>query len=226
MTEDEELVERINRAVREAMQSPVGQQALDNAVAAAQTTAKANSSTGSSKKEWTDPELMLDHWHKYEEIAMHFNDLLIRFRTQALGGLAAVIAIGAGFVKEAKGPAAIDLPVFFGVLWIFWIALWVLDRYYAGLLEGAVGEITKFEAATDGRILMSTKIESTLRGGRASCIAHTFYALIAVGLVVLAGGTLWQAMNPEAKLATAAVPLPVTFTVDTYLADKKRDASP
>jgi hypothetical protein len=29
-------------------------------------------------------------WEKYEEITMHFNDLIIRLRTQALAGVAAV----------------------------------------------------------------------------------------------------------------------------------------
>jgi hypothetical protein len=29
-------------------------------------------------------------WTKYEDIAMHFNDLLIRLRTQALGAIAAL----------------------------------------------------------------------------------------------------------------------------------------
>jgi hypothetical protein len=32
-------------------------------------------------------------WQKYEDIAMHFNDLLIRLRTQALGAIAALTTI-------------------------------------------------------------------------------------------------------------------------------------
>ena len=35
-------------------------------------------------------------WVEYEKIAMHFNDLLIKLRTQSLGGLAAI-----GFVTLA-----------------------------------------------------------------------------------------------------------------------------
>ena len=44
------------------------------------------------RKQWDDPELVLDQWYKYEQIAMHFNDLLMRFRTQALAGLAGRVA--------------------------------------------------------------------------------------------------------------------------------------
>jgi hypothetical protein len=34
-----------------------------------------------------------NRWLEYEKITMHFNDLLIRLRIQALGGLAAICAI-------------------------------------------------------------------------------------------------------------------------------------
>jgi hypothetical protein len=52
-------------------------------------------------EEWSIKEL----WEKYEEIAMHFNDLLIRLRTQALGGVAALSAIVGIFGKS--GTAAL-----------------------------------------------------------------------------------------------------------------------
>lgn len=42
-------------------------------------------------KEGTD---VFEVWTKYEDIAMHFNDLLIKLRTQALGGVAAISALG------------------------------------------------------------------------------------------------------------------------------------
>jgi hypothetical protein len=39
-------------------------------------------------------------WEKYEQIAMHFNDLLIKLRTQALAGVAAISAIVGVFAKS------------------------------------------------------------------------------------------------------------------------------
>jgi hypothetical protein len=33
----------------------------------------------------------MELWGKYEDIAMHFNELLIRLRTQALGAVATIV---------------------------------------------------------------------------------------------------------------------------------------
>ena len=45
---------------------------------------------------------LLEVWKKYEDIAMHFNDLIMRWRLQAMGGLATLVTIG-GFVANAVG---------------------------------------------------------------------------------------------------------------------------
>src|SRR5262245_11188735 len=39
-------------------------------------------------------------WSRYEDIAMHFNQLLITLRTQALGGVAAAVAIIVGLLAH------------------------------------------------------------------------------------------------------------------------------
>ncbi len=44
-----------------------------------------------------------DAWKEYERVAMHFNDLLIRLRTQSIGGVAAFAAI-AGIVVHTEVP--------------------------------------------------------------------------------------------------------------------------
>ena len=51
-------------------------------------------------EEWSIKEL----WEKYEEIAMHFNDLLIRLRTSALGGVAALSTLLGIFGKSGTEP--------------------------------------------------------------------------------------------------------------------------
>ena len=40
-----------------------------------------------------------DLWTKYEDIAMHFNDLLIKLRTQALAAVAALTTLS-GFLQR------------------------------------------------------------------------------------------------------------------------------
>ncbi len=39
-------------------------------------------------------------WKQYESIAMHFNELIARFRLQALGGTATIAAVGALYSKN------------------------------------------------------------------------------------------------------------------------------
>jgi hypothetical protein len=45
-----------------------------------------------------------DVWEKYEDIAMHFNDLLIRLRTQALAAVAAISTLATIFGKTGADP--------------------------------------------------------------------------------------------------------------------------
>jgi hypothetical protein len=49
-------------------------------------------------KAWT----IHDLWAKYEDITMHFNDLLIRLRTQALAGVAALSTLVGIFTRTDK----------------------------------------------------------------------------------------------------------------------------
>jgi hypothetical protein len=57
--------------------------------------AKASKPKNSEPKQWS----VHDLWAKYEDIAMHFNDLLIRLRTQALAAVAALITLVGIFTK-------------------------------------------------------------------------------------------------------------------------------
>lgn len=41
-------------------------------------------------------------WTKYEDVAMHFNDLIMRWRLQAIGGLAGLLTLS-GFVVGDAG---------------------------------------------------------------------------------------------------------------------------
>jgi hypothetical protein len=109
-------------------------------------------------------------WEKYEGIAMHFNDLLIRLRTQSLAGVAAVSAVVGIFSKEGISDLALDWHITRAILVAligFWIAIWCLDiGYYNRLLGGAENAIIDLENATarestfTGEIKMSRDIEA------------------------------------------------------------------
>src|SRR5579862_6880765 len=63
-------------------------------------------------------------WKEYEGVAMHFNDLLIRLRTQALGGVAALAALAAIMVRGDLAPLLrwSVLACAFFLLLLFWVA--------------------------------------------------------------------------------------------------------
>ena len=65
----------------------------------------------SAQPEWDIYEL----WQKYEKVAMHFNDLIIRLRTQALAGVAALSALTGFFAKADFGALSLSLV---------WVAVW------------------------------------------------------------------------------------------------------
>lgn len=114
-------------------------------------------------------------WKKYEDVAMHFNDLLIRLRTQALGAVAAISAIVGLFTKTSTpgepGTWMIAAIVMFILFWL-WVALWVLDLlYYNRLLLGSVAAILEIEdrsktETTIKHLNLSTKIADAVVGVR------------------------------------------------------------
>jgi hypothetical protein len=114
----------------------------------------------------------LDAWERHEKVAMHFNDLILKVRIQALGALAALVTLGGLLLKTLPPSGHIPWGVVAAVLatfLAFWIAIWLLDfRYYNRLLMGAVDALLKLEdqinSGDDLTIEMSHKIEDSARG--------------------------------------------------------------
>lgn len=96
---------------------------------------------------------------------MHFNDLLIKLRTQALAAVAALTTIVGIFAKsEANTKTNWEMIAFaLAILIVFWIAIWILDFcYYNRLLLGAAEALFNLENASKDklridRIEISTK---------------------------------------------------------------------
>jgi len=103
---------------------------------------------------------------------MHFNDLLIRLRTQALGAIAALITIIGVFAKAGEGGhTSWEMMAFaFAISLAFWLAIWVIDFcYYNRLLIGAVAALLEVEKQSKTKLRlrpidMSTKIEAAVAG--------------------------------------------------------------
>lgn len=88
-------------------------------------------------------------WKAYEDVAMHFNDLLLKLRIQALGGVAALAVLASVFSNFRsyyfQGTWVLAAACFFGLL-LIWCAIWALDRlYYNRLLIGSVIAIAAIE---------------------------------------------------------------------------------
>lgn len=139
-------------------------------------------------------------WNEYEKIAMHFNDLIIRLRSQSLGGVAAFATL-AGVVARTNATTEFRWGLFagaFALLSIFWIAVWTLDLgYYNRLLLGAVDALLSIERDSKGsksvvQIDLSTKIEGRIRSGpetsvnsgsRSTTYQKIFYSLVLLALL-------------------------------------------
>ena len=141
----------------------------------------------------------LDAWERHEKIAMHFNDLILRLRTQALGGLAALLTIGGVALKTLPEEKHIPwdlVAVLFAFLLAFWIAIWILDfRYYNRLLLGAVDALLKLEddirAGKPIELTMSHIIESAVHGKPLERLVKArysgpqiFYSIVTAVLVI------------------------------------------
>lgn len=111
------------------------------------------------------PPRLFDVWQKHQDIAMHFNDLILRLRTLSLGGIAALAGLGAGL---AHGPTneAIRWGILagtFATLSIVWVAIWILDfLYYNRLLLGAVEALIHLEKLSKNQALVAELQLSTI----------------------------------------------------------------
>lgn len=106
-------------------------------------------------------------WCKYEDIAMHFNDLLIQLRTRSLAGIGAVAALIGIFADNLNDDPYVNWVIassIFAALAVVWVAIFFLDVfYYNRLLRGSVAAILEIEAhskfpAPNTKLQLSTKI--------------------------------------------------------------------
>lgn len=127
---------------------------------------KKQNDTNINKKDFD--EYYFKVWKSYEDVAMHFNDLIIRLRIQSIGGLA-VIATILGIILHGKNGNNETFDYGCAVLAILcgiWVAIWILDlRYYNRLLEGSVNAILELEKNKERffknrEIKLSTDIEN------------------------------------------------------------------
>jgi hypothetical protein len=133
---------------------------------------------------------VVELWFKYEEIAMHFNNLLMQFRLQLLGGAGllgtmASYLIG-GKVSNVKQRHWLRFLVSLGLLVLVAAAASLDIFYYDRLLRGAVAAILDLEVKHP-QLLMSHFIEANVGNGKYA-IRWAYGAV----LTSLAAFTIWS----------------------------------
>lgn len=141
----------------------------------------------------TDKDTVIRVWSEYEKVAMHFNDLMMRWRLQAIGGMAALVTLAGFVVGDAHDVATRyrAMLILAGLLTFVWIGVALIDlRYYRRLLKGAVRAILAIEERTTD-LRLSTIIEEEAQGpGR-----WAPYAFYLIGFIPLAAIVVWAWMN-------------------------------
>jgi hypothetical protein len=144
-------------------------------------------------REGTSDEL-LTLWTKYEDVAMHFNDLIMRWRLQAIGGLAGLLTLS-GFVVGDATTLLVRyraMLILSSVLGCGWIGVACIDLfYYRRLLQGAVDAILAVEKRSGGRITLSTTIEKRAAGG-SLIMPWAFYVLGLIPVLAIVGWAIYQ----------------------------------
>lgn len=163
------------------------------------------------------PEQLVQLWIKYEEITMHFNDLLIKLRTQALGGVATIVT-AAGFLasrqtatstaEEWEAVALVSVLLLVG-----WITVWLIDVcYYSRLLRGAVVALLDIEKKTKGAIDFSQTVEKVVRKTKQVSLedlergsgwqVKLFYIPVGTFLTAVACWSIWKSYWASLPMVT------------------------
>lgn len=104
-------------------------------------------------------------WEKSEDVAMHFNDLIINFRLKALGA----VSLSTGLLGGLTAREPTDWrPFTLGAVLILacWLAVAAIDNlYYRRLLRGAVEDAMRVEKQSKKRIDLSNAIDRSVKKG-------------------------------------------------------------
>lgn len=132
-------------------------------------------------------------WKSIIETQMHFNDLIIRFRSIVLTVLIALVGTCIALNANEKIDEEL-LPVLLSFALVFWVTAFVLDRYYYHrLLLGSVNQAMKFDESQLGKKYglfgLTTCIANAVHPPTSNILISIFYGLPALSLVVY---FIWQ----------------------------------
>jgi len=128
-----------------------------------------------------DYKLLAIEWKTTIETQMHFNDLIIKFRSIVLSIFIGTLGIIYGLTKQIK-LQTVDIYVLIGLSFTFWICCFVLDFfYYHRLLLGSVGHSRKFDnneiLKKKGLFGLTSRINNEINPGVSKILIWIFYLL-------------------------------------------------
>lgn len=136
-------------------------------------------------------EQAIEVWWHYEEVAMHFNQLIIQYRLQLMGGFGA-IGVVSGYlvgskVEEPDVRRKLRALISTGLLMLVVAAAYLDIRYYNELLRGAVDALLELEGKYP-ELYLSTRIKERFPGS-ATLRIYIAYSLFIVPLIIF---TVWS----------------------------------
>jgi len=148
----------------------------------------------------------VDLWFHYEEIAMHFNNLIMQYRLQLIGGAGVLGTVASyligGKVENVTQRHWLRFIVSSGLLVLITAAASIDVFYYDRLLRGAVDALLQFEKEHPS-IQMSTQIEVVV--GHGKCAIWFAYGLM---LLVLGVFTIWSGIQHKRTRASRRASAP------------------
>jgi len=143
--------------------------------------------------EYKKLKLYLKEWQVIIGAQMHFNDLILKFRSIVLTAFIALISATLAVTTTAKLEQK-DVLLIFILISILWIAAFFIDfGYYNRMLLGSVSEAQKFDKAEMhtlyGLFGMTTNIGKHVHHLTSQILVIVYYALPLLALIIL---FLWK----------------------------------
>lgn len=123
----------------------------------------------------------IDLWFHYEEVAMHFNNLIMQYRLQLMGGIGVIGTVSGYLVGEKVTDhyraLMLRALVSSGLLMLIFAAATLDLYYYNELLRGAVDALLEIEKKHE-ELNLSTSIKSRFPHGATTIIKYVYAFII------------------------------------------------
>jgi hypothetical protein len=142
-----------------------------------------------SAKERVVLDIYLKEWQVIIETQMHFNDLILRFRSFTLTTFVTLVGAIVAISKLGVIPTP-SIHLLFVLMFFLWLTSFIIDfRYYHRLLLGSVKQALKYDNSkyfkTLGLFGMTSCISDQVRPLTSHWLIIIYYTIPTIGLLVI-----------------------------------------